>query len=175
LGLLLWVAFMQAWPFKSFSALHGRARSVSPLTGVVFGLAMIRMAGAAADTEQRASVQLRDGPAGYTFACAIRTSAGVPGVRLCSDLGAAQRCQHESDFASHPTQQRTRLTIVNRSAEVVKLYWLDREGTRALYGTIAPGGRVNQDTRIGASWVVASGDGQCLGVFNAAPVSIAFF
>jgi hypothetical protein len=136
---------------------------------------MLHLAGAHADDELRAPEHLRDGPAGYTFACAVRTPVGVPGVRPCSELGAAQRCEHESDFASHPTSQATGLTIVNRSAEAIKLYWLDPQGARSLYSTIPPGGKVSQDSHIGASWVITSRGGHCIGVFNAAPVSIAIF
>ena len=56
-----------------------------------------------------------------------------------------------------------------------KLYWLDPQGARALYSTIPPGGKVSQESHIGASWVITSRDGHCIGVFNAAPVSIAIF
>ncbi len=118
---------------------------------------------------------LPDGPAGYTMACAIGTAAGTPAVRHCAELGAAQRCEHEAELASHPSQEATDLTIVNRSDEPIKLYWLTFSGLRRLYHSLAPGERVVQQTFIGHNWMITNGRGECIGIFNAAPISIAFF
>ncbi len=117
----------------------------------------------------------RDGPAGYTMACAIGTAAGTPAVRHCAELGAAQRCEHEAEMASHPSQETTGLTIVNRSDEPIKVYWLTFSGLRRFYQSVAPGQRVVQQTFIGHNWMVTNGRGECIGIFNAAPISIAFF
>jgi len=121
----------------------------------------------------QASAQER--PVDYaTIACAIDRAA-PPGVRECARLGAAQRCGHVTDFPSRPTQESTGLTIFNRSAQPIRLYWLDGSAARALYGTVQPGGRINQPSHIGANWMVTTLDGHCIGIFNAAPVEIAFF
>jgi hypothetical protein len=117
-----------------------------------------------------------DGPAGYTIACAVEDrDKSVPGVRSCADLEAAQRCMHPGDFTSRPSQERTGIKVVNRSNMALRLYWLDFEGNWRLYHTVAPGSRVQQDTFIGHNWLVATIGDQCIGVFGAAPISIAFF
>ena len=117
-----------------------------------------------------------DGPAGYTMACVMHKAVGVPpGVRPCAELGAAQRCEHEAEFPSRPTEEATVLTIVNRSDEAVKFYWLDRAGFRKLYQVVQPGDHVRQESHLGANWLVTTQDGHCVGIFNAAPISIALF
>jgi hypothetical protein len=121
------------------------------------------------------SPNLRDGTTGYTMACAIGTAVGTPAVHHCAELGAAQRCEHEADLASHPSQEAAGLTIVNRSDEPIKLYWLTFSGRRRLYHSLAPGERVVQQTFIGHNWMITNNRGECIGIFNAAPISIAFF
>ena len=117
-----------------------------------------------------------DGAAGYTIACAVEhDDKSVPRVRNCDDLEAAQRCMHPGDFVSRPSQERTGITVVNRSNMALRLYWLDFQGNPRLYHTVAPGSRIQQDTFIGHNWLIATSGDQCIGVFNAAPISIALF
>ena len=117
-----------------------------------------------------------DGAAGYTIACAVEgDDKSVPRVHSCADLEAAQRCLHPDDFVSRPSQERTGITVVNRSNAALRLYWLDFQGSWRLYHTVAPGSRIQQDTFIGHNWLIATIGDQCIGVFNAAPISIAFF
>jgi membrane protein YdbS with pleckstrin-like domain len=110
----------------------------------------------------------------YAIACAIRSGAGAA-VAPCAELDQAQRCQHESDFGSAPTAEAADLTVANRSAEEVKFFWLDRRGGRSLYATLPPGGQVTQQSHVGAHWLVATDDGRCIGIFNAATTSIGVF
>jgi hypothetical protein len=117
-----------------------------------------------------------DGPAGYTIACALEEGGkAVPHVRSCADLEAAQRCMHADDFTSRPSQERTGIKLVNRSNIALRVYWLDFQGNWRLYHTVAPGGHIQQDTFIGHNWLVATADDLCIGVYSAAPISIAFF
>ena len=117
-----------------------------------------------------------DGAAGYTIACTVDDDGkSVPGVRGCADLEAAQRCMHPGDFVSRPSQDRTGITVVNRSNAPLRLYWLDFQGSWRLYHTVAPGNRVQQDTFIGHTWMISTTADQCIGIFSAAPISIAFF
>jgi hypothetical protein len=141
------------------------------LSALMYCIACV--ASAAATAQEPAQVQ--DGPAGYTIACAIHKAPGVPDVRHCADLGSAQRCEHEAELASQPSKEATGMTIVNRSDQSIKIYWLNFSGFRVLYHTVAPGGRITQQTFIGHNWLVLSQDGYCVGIFNASPIAIAFF
>lgn len=117
-----------------------------------------------------------DGPAAYTIACALEDGdKAASKVRSCADLEAALRCVHSGDFVSRPSQERTGITVVNRSNAPLRVYWLDFQGNARLYHTVPPGSRIHQDTFIGHNWLIATVGDQCIGVFNAAPVSIAFF
>jgi hypothetical protein len=67
------------------------------------------------------------------------------------------------------------VTFVNRSAEPLEIYWLSFHGEPIHYRHLAPGDRAVQQTFIGHNWLVTGTAGQCIGVFKAAPQSIAFF
>jgi hypothetical protein len=115
---------------------------------------------------------VQDGPAGYSVACAIEDQ---PNIHSCADLSEARACEREFDHPSNPSQAATGMTFVNRSEHTIRIYWLDREGSRKLYLTLPPNGRATQKTSIGANWLVADLDDKCIGVFKAAPESLAFF
>jgi membrane protein YdbS with pleckstrin-like domain len=106
--------------------------------------------------------------------CAIHQGSPA-GMTACAELGEARRCQQESAYPSQPTQQQAVFTVVNRSRETVKFFWLDRSGARALYSSLAPGGHVEQQTRVGAHWLVSTEGGRCIGIFNAATMAIGIY
>lgn len=126
---------------------------------------------AASASADAPAASVRDGAAGYTVACALLDQ---PGMRSCVDLPAAAACAREPDFASRPSSEATGMTFVNRSDRAVYIYWLDFHGDRRLYRTLAPGGKAVQQTFIGHNWLVATAE-QCIGIFKAAPESLAFF
>jgi membrane protein YdbS with pleckstrin-like domain len=113
--------------------------------------------------------------AGYGIACAIAPLQTAGALRSCASLPIAERCDHEMDFPSRPTAEPATVTVVNKSSESVKFYWLNQSGNRALYATLPPGGRVDQPSHAGAHWVFASADGQCLGVLDAATMKVGIF
>jgi len=111
----------------------------------------------------------------YRVACAIEPQRATPAVRSCADLAIAERCDHETDFASRPTAEPATVTVVNQSDQSVKFYWLNQSGNRALYATLPPGGRLDQPSHSGAHWLLANADGQCLGVLDAATMKVGIF
>ena len=113
-----------------------------------------------------------DGPAGYTIACSIGSRSDL---HACADLPSAKYCVSEPNYASRPSKERTGMTFVNRSAGPLDVYWLSFQGERVPYQHLPPGGRFVQQTFIGHNWLVTDVSGQCVGIFKAAPESIAFF
>jgi membrane protein YdbS with pleckstrin-like domain len=113
--------------------------------------------------------------ASYTTSCAIHPPGGLGGVGLCADLKEGGRCEHEADFRSHPTQEPAVLSVVNRSSEIVRFYWLDLSGARALYASLPPGGHVDQQSHIGAYWLASTADGHCVGIISAATKTVGIF
>ncbi len=114
-------------------------------------------------------------PADYAIACAVHGSGAIDQVIPCAKFSEAQRCQHEADFPSNPTAAPAVLTVVNRSGEPIRFYWLDRSGTRTLYASLPPGGHVSQQSHIGAHWLLSTRDDQCIAIFNAATTTIGIF
>jgi hypothetical protein len=111
-------------------------------------------------------------PAAYAVSCSIHSSSDV---RQCTELPSARNCTEEMNFASIPSRDRTGMTFVNRSDKPIKLYWLDFRAMRTLYRFLPPGDKVSQATFIGHNWLVSTLADQCIGIFKAAPESIAFF
>jgi len=116
---------------------------------------------------------VREGATGYTVARTL--AVDQPGMGSCTDLPTATACAREPDFASRSSTQATGMTFVNRSDRAIHVFWLDFHGNRVLYRTIPAGGRAVQQTFVGHNWVVTMSDGQCIGIFKAAPDSFAFF
>ena len=114
-------------------------------------------------------------PADYAIACALHGSGDLDDVIPCAKFGEAQRCRREADFPSRPTTEPVLLTVVNRSREEIKFYWLNTSGARALYASLPPGGQVSQQSHIGAHWLLATSDERCIAIFNAATTTIGIF
>jgi hypothetical protein len=113
-----------------------------------------------------------DGPRGYAVACSIHSSSDF---HPCTDLPSAKYCIEEMSFASAQSRDPTGMTFVNRSNEPIKIYWLDFRAMRTLYRFLPPGDKISQQTYIGHNWLVSTMADQCIGIFKAAPESIAFF
>jgi membrane protein YdbS with pleckstrin-like domain len=122
-----------------------------------------------------APAAVRAPTADYGIACAIQAQQASGAVESCAALPTAERCSHEMDFPSRPTAEPATVTVVNKSDQSVKFYWLNQSGNRALYATLPPGGHVDQPSHTGAHWLFANADGQCLGVLDAATMKVGIF
>jgi len=100
--------------------------------------------------------------------CALPGSGGHESAIPCHEQ--AERCQRERDFASSPTATPAALTLINRGASNLQLFWLDTSGARRPYGMLMRGGSLTQPTHLGARWLLATSQGQCVGIFDAATV-----
>ncbi len=92
----------------------------------------------------------------YSLAVATNSSAAENSVRVLS--------------APHPslrTGEETSLHFINRTTNDVKLYWIDPAGERQNYGVIAAGGEREQNTYAGHVWLVTTGAGDRVAVFEA--------
>lgn len=56
--------------------------------------------------------------------------------------------------------------FINRTENMVKLYWIDREGQSKFYRDMAPGETARQQTRPGAVWQISSTTEKPLGYFR---------
>jgi hypothetical protein len=115
---------------------------------------------------------VKDGASGYSVVCAL---VDQPHLRSCADLPEAQACMREPEFASRPSKEPTGMVFANRSNSTVRIYWLDFQGNRRLYRSLPPRDKTSQNTFIGHNWLVANLQDACIGIFKAAPESLAFF
>ena len=69
------------------------------------------------------------------------------------------------------TGAETEITFENRLAETVAIFWNDPDGKRISYGRLAAGESRSQHTFAGHVWLVCSGNGDVLAVFEAVPNS----
>jgi dipeptidyl aminopeptidase/acylaminoacyl peptidase len=65
------------------------------------------------------------------------------------------------------TGDETSLHFVNRTTNDVKLFWMDPAGNRQSYGVIPAGGEREQNTYAGHVWLVTTGAGDQVAVFEA--------
>jgi hypothetical protein len=156
-----------------------------PGTAITPQTAAVRAAPVAADVAPhsvkrhavriQAPAQALEVPPDYAIACAIHDSGSIDGVIPCAKFGEAKRCLRESDFASKPAPPPAMLTVVNRSNEDVKFYWLNPTGARAFYASLPPSGHVTQQSHVGAHWLVSTRDDRCIAIFDAATMTIGIY
>jgi dipeptidyl-peptidase-4 len=69
--------------------------------------------------------------------------------------------------ASRQTGEETSITFINRTDKDVDIYWIDSEGQRKHYATVAAGDQHRQHTFAGHVWLVTDKDGETLLAFMA--------
>ena len=67
--------------------------------------------------------------------------------------------------ASKPDGNTFDIVFVNQREDPVNLFWMDRQGERRPYGSIASGWRIHRCTRPGAVWLIADPIDRPLGYF----------
>jgi len=87
-----------------------------------------------------------------------------------ADAAAAAEDSLPAGRKPRPTSRtgpETSLTFVNQTPAEITVHWLDLDGQRRRYATIAPGDQHNQHTYAGHVWLVTGEAGATLGVFEA--------
>ena len=74
-------------------------------------------------------------------------------------------CSEESSLRSTDGSTPTSITFQNSTLETVQMYWLDYNGMRQAYGSLAPGTSYTQGTFLTHPWVAADTTGACLEIF----------
>src|SRR5487761_2031710 len=94
--------------------------------------------------------------ASYTITAETNNAASGPQL-------AAGRVPHPSQT----TGPETEITFVNQLPASVDLFWIDPDGKRVAYGSLAAGERKTQHTFAGHVWLVTGWTGNILAVFEA--------
>ena len=83
-------------------------------------------------------------------------------VPLAAGAQGSEPCAHEGQLRSLNSDRRTELVLVNDGARPFTLYWLDFQGRRRAYATVAPGQTHVQPTYATHPWILVGPAGNCL-------------
>jgi dipeptidyl aminopeptidase/acylaminoacyl peptidase len=78
-------------------------------------------------------------------------------------------CSLEPKVKSESDGDHVDLRFENQTTAVRKVYWLDYNGDRIHFSTLAPGGSVPLKTYVDHLWVVTDADERCLGIYFPSP------
>jgi hypothetical protein len=96
----------------------------------------------------------------------------VPSAVVLALMGVAtpakaivQNCDKVDGIHSTSYDQNAVLTITNYLDSSVMIYWINYQGNRVLYRTLASGESYRQETFFTHVWLAASQDGSCASLF----------
>ena len=102
-------------------------------------------------------------PPGASLPCLL----GLTDGGTCQAAGFAQtsECDREKSLRSLAGDQSTSISFTNDGGEPVRLYWLDYNGDRVPYETLAPGATVQRQTYVTHPWIVADTSDKCRAIY----------
>jgi hypothetical protein len=148
------------------------------------GLPMLAMASTAAPAFDPKAAGWRSDhkiAVGVAAACALLILAGTVGVlasrsppppppsnppaRSAPERVTPWSCGQEAALRSQGTTAPTGMIFVNDSDEIRRVYWLNFDGRRVLYGAPRRGAPLSLQTYVAHPWVVTDGGDACLGIY----------
>ena len=92
----------------------------------------------------------------------LRASVGSSAV---STRATPMSCDQEKNSRSQVTTESTEISFTNRSPETRRIYWLNFDGVRVLYASLAIGQTVSFQTYMTHPWLVANGADECKAIY----------
>jgi hypothetical protein len=80
---------------------------------------------------------------------------------------AEELCPSEATLRSVASTQHTNISFLNRRPGIVNVFWIDYDGRRHFYHSLASGESQSFDTYATHPWVVTDASGNCIGVYFA--------
>lgn len=74
-------------------------------------------------------------------------------------------CALEASLRSSKFDRATRVQFVNETAHERRTYWINYEGRRVPYSTLAPGESYTQETYVTHPWVMTDGAERCVAIY----------
>ncbi len=90
-----------------------------------------------------------------------------PGGPVGGQVGGDYSCAEEGTLTSQKTNIQSRLIFTNTLPQPVQLFWLDYNGRRQPYLTLAPGETGVQPTFFTHPWLVSDLGGRCVAIYFA--------
>jgi TIR domain/VHL beta domain len=135
----------------------------------------MRQASRGVSAAWRAAAKL---PARYRYAIAIVTSCAVavllafvfsgrPSVTgaLGGNPVAPIKCKEEGTLRSLEANVQTSIVFTNKENQPIRVYWLDYDGKRILYGTLETGQVLTQDTYVTHPWLITDAKDNCKAIY----------
>ena len=98
----------------------------------------------------------------------VQVRAGATSGSTPAGAGSASQpsasCSNEGGLASLSSGISTRISFSNQTSEPKSVYWLNFQGARVLYATLAQGQRLDLRTYLTHPWVIADDSSRCLRV-----------
>jgi TIR domain/VHL beta domain len=91
-----------------------------------------------------------------------RASVGSAGV---STPATPMSCDQEKHLRSQATTESAEISFANRSPETRRIYWLNFDGVRVLYASLASGQTVDSQTYMTHPWLVANDADECKAIY----------
>jgi von Hippel-Lindau disease tumor supressor len=91
----------------------------------------------------------------------------VAGAVPCGSVvasSAASTCPSEAALRSQNSARKTRIVFLNARHGVINVFWINYQGRRQFFRSLAPGEKWSYDTFATHPWVVTDAGGGCLGV-----------
>jgi Caspase domain/VHL beta domain len=95
-------------------------------------------------------------------------------MRVSPVLAQQMDCNVEHSLTAVAGAAPVKLSFRNNSAQPRRLYWIDYQGQRKFYGTVAPGKDREQQSSAGNHWVVTDESDKCLAIFAASMTATNF-
>jgi len=93
----------------------------------------------------------------------------LPRASLGSPAGSTpatpMSCDQERNLRSQATTDSTEISFTNRSPETRRIYWLNFDGVRVLYASLASGQTVDLQTYMTHPWLVANDADECKAIY----------
>lgn len=96
--------------------------------------------------------------------------SAVPALPAAADVATldgvkATSCADEGTIRSDISQTPTQMQFTNNAEGSVTIYWLNRQGARVRYQTLAKGESHTQGTYVTHPWLIANDQDQCLAIY----------
>jgi hypothetical protein len=99
----------------------------------------------------------------------ISDNSGAASIQKAASPAAAISCSQEKSLRSLSTNIPTSITFTNTTPAIVRIYWLNHNGDRVLYGTLSKGQVLSQQTYITHPWVVTDSSDRCEAIYMPTP------
>lgn len=109
-------------------------------------------------------------PSASPSAAPTASPSAAPALPEAADVATldgvkATSCADEGTLRSATSRTPTQMQFTNNAEGSVTIYWLNQQGTRVRYKTLATGESHTQDTYVTHPWLIANAQDQCLAIY----------